>query len=114
MKNPKLVIGILAIVILLIILVVVFVNSKRTVVTKTGTTVTQAGFLDTLVDIFTPTTGTSTGTSGSGAKAFCKIFPKVCGEKKGYCNCRKPGLTIEGVTDPICNSESLQYEQDCL
>lgn len=113
MKNPKLVIGIVAIVVLLIIFFIIYKNSKKVVVTKSGTTVTQASLLDTLSNLFSPKpkTGTDSSTT-SGGNALCKIFPKLCAPKK-YCDCKKPGFASDGAADSLCNSGSMQFESDC-
>ena len=115
MKNPKLVIGIIAIILLIIILVVVVMNSKKVTTTKGGTTVQQAGFFDSIMALFQPK-GTSTSGGGGGGvqTTWCKIFPKSKGCKNTYCDCNKPGFAKDGVSDSLCNEGNLQYENDCL
>lgn len=48
---------------------------------------------------------------GQGREYFCRIFPKSCAEP--YCDCTSPGFTRDGVRDPLCNEEGLQFEKDC-
>jgi len=112
MKNPKLVIGIIAIVVLLIIFIVIYNNSKRVVTTKSGTSVQQAGLWETVMGIFGSVQGTKTGTTSNVQSVWCKIFPKSCAPKK-YCDCSKPGFASDGKTDSLCNSYGMQFEQDC-
>lgn len=100
MKNPKLVIGIIVIVVLLIIFFAVLANAKTTTVTKSGEVVTQPSLLDSVTNFFYPR-GTSTDLTGGSKSQFCKIFPKLCGQKK-YCDCKNPGYTSDGDLSPLC------------
>ena len=107
MKNPKLVIGIIAIVVLLIIFFIVFSNSKKTVVTKSGTSVQQAGFFDSLMALLQPKgTSTNSGTSKGGglASAWCAVFPKSKGcQPASNCDPNKIGWNLQGFPDTNCN-----------
>lgn len=104
MKNPKLVIGIIAIVVLVIILVVVIANSKKVTTKKGGTTVSQAGLGDWIMNLFEPK-GTSTSGGGGGGvqNAWCKIFPKSKSCKKPFdCDCENPGYDNSGDLRSSC------------
>lgn len=80
MKNPKLIIGIVAIIVLLIIFFIIFRYSRTTTRVVGGTTVQQQGFFQSLVSLFQPK-GTSTGGGAQAAASlFCQIFPKACGQ----------------------------------
>lgn len=109
MKNPKLIIGIIAIIALLIILWIVYKSSQERVVKPGTTTVQQAGFFDTLLKLFEKK-GTATTTGGD--PFYCKIFPKLCKQK--YCDCSNPGYAVDGVKDSLCNEGSFQFESDCV
>lgn len=109
MKNPKLIIGIIAIVILLIIFFVVYKNSKRVTTKSTEVNTQQASFWDAISNLFNPKEGTS---SGGGQSTWCKIFPKSCKPKK-YCDCSKPGFAIDGIADSLCKEDGLKFELDC-
>ena len=113
MKNPKLVIGIIAIIALVIIFYLLLRNSQRVTTVQGGTTVTQPNFFDTLANLFNPK-GTSTSTS-AGQPFYCKIFPKLCDNNYDIktCDCKNPGYTLEGDLTPSCSQIGSQYEKDC-
>lgn len=115
MKNPKLVIGIIAIVVLLIIFFVVLANSKKKTTDKSGNTVQQAGLFDSFLALFQPKgTSTSSGAGTGLGDAWCKIFPKSCCKPgTGYCNCCKPGFANDGTADTNCEKGKMLFEQDC-
>ena len=112
MKNPKIIIGIIAIIALLIIFYFVYKSSQKTVTSQQGTTVTQPSLLDSIVNIFTSPQGTGTSASGGGTPFYCKIFPKLCAPKT-YCDCKKPGFASDGVADSLCNSGNMTFEEEC-
>ena len=102
MKNPRLIIGIVVIVILIIALILIIANSKKTTTVKGGTTVSQAGFGDWVMNLFQPK-GTSTSGGGGGGvqNAWCKVFPKSKSCPK-YCDCENPGYSKDGDLSPRC------------
>jgi len=117
MKNPKLIIGIVAIVVLLIIFYLVYKNSKRTITDKKGTTIQQAGIFDSFMAFFQPKpSGTSGGGGGGFSEAWCKLFPKSkgckpaidpsdCYNKTGShpgCLSSKIGYNCDGEKDSFC------------
>ena len=112
MKNPKLIIGIVVILVLLIIFYLVYKNSKKITTVKTGTSVQQAGLFDTLINLFKPKPK-GTGTESDGEPFYCKIFPKLCGHKK-YCDCENPGYTTDGDISSLCTEGiGTKWTEEC-
>lgn len=101
MKNPKLIIGIVAILVLFIIFYLVYKNSKKVTKEVKGTTVQQAGFFDSLLNLFNPKPS-----SGSGSNAqtiWCQLFPKSCQSNVSLkCDCKNPGYDLSGDLRPNC------------
>ena len=106
MKNPKLVIGIIAILVLLIIFFLVYKNSKKVTTEKGGTSVQQGSFLDSILSTLGVGGSKSTSNSGGGGNVvsalLCKINPKSCPPKPFDCDCKNPGYDIQGDLRSTC------------